>query len=186
MPQRLPSVLSANDLPFAELLAARLDGELFRIDDCFAPVDEIEQPAHRARALRAGLPERLIAEQRSAAWIWGALDAPPRIHELCAAIGARTRSPSVSWIRLREVVIEPNEITTIDGMQLTTPLRTVVDLARFSVRFDEGEELLVAWLMRHYGFTVADCVADMNRRRNLPNKRQAIARLGRLTTLTRS
>jgi hypothetical protein len=180
MPQRLPSVLSAYDLPIAELSAARLDGELFRIDDCFAPVDEIEQPQHRAKALRAGLPDRLIAEQRSAAWIWGALDAPPTTHELCAAIGARTRSPSVSWMKLREVVIEPQEITTIDGMQLTTPLRTVVDLARFSARFGEAEELMVAWLMRHHGFTVADCLDDMNRRRNLPNKRKAIARLGRL------
>jgi len=181
MPPRLPPVLSFHDLPVAELAAARLDGELFRIDDCFAPVDEIEQPQHRAGALRAVLPERLIAEQRSAAWIWGALDAPPTHHELCVTAGARTRSPGIGWMRVREVVIEPAEIATVAGLQLTTPLRTAVDLARFSADFGEAEELMVAWLMLHCSFGVIDCVDDMQRRRNLPNKRQAIARLKNLS-----
>ncbi|MCU1578643.1 MAG: hypothetical protein JWP19_847 [Rhodoglobus sp.] len=180
MPQRLPPVLSVHDLPVAELAAARLDGELFRIDDCFAPVDEIEQPAHRARALRAALPERLIAEQHSAAWVWGALEAPPLHHELCVATGARASSPGVGWMHVREVVIDPSEIATLDGMQVTTPLRTSIDLARFSATFGESEELVIAWLMRHHGFGVADCVDDMQRRRNLPNKRRAAARLARL------
>jgi hypothetical protein len=183
MSHRLPSVLSAHDLPVAELAAARLDGELFRIDDCFAPVDEIEQPSHRARALRAALPDRLIAEQRSAAWIWGALDAPPVHHELCVAAGVRTRTPGITWMRVREVVIEPAEIVTVGDLQVTTPLRTVVDLARFSMTFGEAEELISTWLMRHHGFGVADCVDDMDRRRNLPNKRQAISRLRALVLL---
>lgn len=181
MPQRLPSVLSAFDLPLAELAAARLDGELFRIDDCFAPVDEIEQPAHRASALRAGLPDQHIAEQRSAAWVWGALDGPPTHHEFCIASGARGHTPGVGWMRVREVVIEAGEIATIAGLQLTTPLRTVVDIARFSVGFGEAEERICAWLMRHHGFGIVECVDDMNRRRNLPNKRLAVARLSAVT-----
>ncbi|CAN5360054.1 hypothetical protein BH11ACT4_BH11ACT4_03830 [soil metagenome] len=180
MPQRLPPVLSPHDLPLAELTAARLDGELFRIDDAFAPVDEIDQPSLRAGALRAVVPERLIAEQRSAAWIWGALDAPPIRHELCVTAGARTRSPGVSWMHVREVVIEPAELATIAGLQLTTPLRTVVDLARFSTEFGEAEALVCTWLMRRHGFGIADCLDDMDRRRNLPNKRQAADRLRRL------
>jgi len=180
MPHRLPPVLSALDLPVAELAAARLDGELFRIDDAFAPVDEIEQPSHRAQALRAALPDRLIAEQRSAAWIWGALPAPPAHHELCVTAGVRTRSPGITWMRVREVVIESSEIATIGDQQVTTPLRTVVDLARFSTVFGEAEELMSRWLMRHHGFGAADCIDGMDRRRNLSNKRQAIARLRRL------
>ncbi|MEP6480534.1 MAG: type IV toxin-antitoxin system AbiEi family antitoxin [Rhodoglobus sp.] len=177
MSQRLPHVLSGHDLPLAELLAARLDGELFRVDECFAPVDEIEQPTHRAGALSAILPERLIAEQRSAAWVWGALDTPPARHELCVVAGTRTRSPGVSWMRLREVVIEPGELTTIGGLQLTTPLRTVVDLARFSANFGEAEELIVQRLLHAHGLTRQQCLDDLERRRNLPNKRQALARL---------
>lgn len=180
MTQRLPPVLSASDLPVAELLAARLDGELYRIDDCFAPVDEIEQPRHRAGALVATLPDRLIAEQHSAAWIWGALGSPPVHHELCTVIGARVRTPGVSWMTVREVVIEPHEIAVIAGMQLTTRLRTVVDLARFSIRYGEPEERIVSRLMLDGGFSLDECLDNMNRRRNLPGKRQAANRLGRV------
>lgn len=179
MTQRLPPVLSSTDLPLAELLAARLDGELFRVDDCFCPVDEVEQPAHRASALRAGLSDRLIAEQRSAAWVWGALELPPQPHQLCAAMGARVRPPGAGWVMSREVVIEPWEIVVLGGMQVTTPLRTAVDLARSSPSFGEAEERVIRWLALHGGFTVEDCLDDMDRRRNLPNKRQAAARLRR-------
>ena len=180
MPQRLPSVLSSTDLPLPELLAARLDGELFRVDDAFAPVDEIEQPLHRARALHATLPERLIAEQRSAAWVWGATEAPPSRHELCVVAGTRTRAVGVSWMHVREVVVDPTELVLLGGMQVTTPLRTAIDLARFSVDFAEPEALIVAWLLRHNGLTVEDCYDDLDRRRNLPGKRQAVTRLSRL------
>lgn len=183
MPQRLPPVLSCLDLPLPELLAARLDGELFRIDDCYAPVDEIEQPSHRARALAAGLPDRFIAERHSAAWIWGALDLPPARHELCVAIGARTRSPGGSHRQVREVVIEPHEMTILGGLQVTAPLRTAIDLARFSTTFGAAEVHIVRWLMAHHGFTVADCLAEMARRRNLPNKRQAGRRLAQMSWL---
>ncbi len=179
MPQRLPPVLSPGDLPIAELSAARLDGELFGVDACFAPVDEIEQPAHRAAALRAMAPDRLIVEQHSAAWVWGALDRPPAIHEFCVAAGARVRVLGVRWMRVREVIIDANEVTMIAGVQLTTPLRTVVDLARFSAEFGPSESSAVTRLLRTGGFSLADCLDEMNRRRNLPNKRQAAERLSR-------
>jgi hypothetical protein len=96
---------------------------------------------------------------------------------LCTAIGARVRSPGVSWMSVREVVIEPEYVATLDGMRVTTPLRTVVDLARFSIRFGETEELIVRWLALHFGFDSSTCVDVMNRRRNLPNKRIALDRL---------
>ena len=179
MTQRLPPVLSSTDLPLAELLAARLDGELFRVDDCFCPVDEVEQPSHRARALGAGMSDRLIAEQRSAAWVWGALERPPQPHQLCSAMGARVRPPGAGWVTSREVVIEPWEIVTLAGVLVTTPLRTAVDLARSSLSFGEPEARMVRWLMVHHDFTVRDCLDDMSRRRNLPNKRQATDRLSR-------
>jgi len=179
MPHRLPPVLSSNDLPLAELLAARLDGEVYAVDDCFSPVDEVEQPEHRARALRAGLSDRLIAEQRSAAWVWGALQHPPLPHQLCAAMGARVRPPGAGWVMSREVVVEPWEVVTLGGMQVTTPLRTAVDLARFSSNYGELEASMVRRLMIIGEFTVAHCLDDMDRRRNLPNKKQAILRLSR-------
>ena len=41
---RLATVLTRNDLPSAELHAMRLDGELFAIDEAFAPIDIPETP----------------------------------------------------------------------------------------------------------------------------------------------
>lgn len=177
MSPRLPLVLSPFDLPTAELQAARLDGELFRIDDAYAPIDEIEQPTHRASSLKAGLPERLIAEQHTAAWVWGVLARPPLHHEFCVPHAARVRSPSGGWLRVREVVIQQSDITVLDGMPVTAPLRTAVDIARFSVHFGKAEAMIISELMQRFGFTLADCQHHMNSRRNLPGKLLACARL---------
>lgn len=174
---RLTPVLSARDLPVAELHAARLDGELFSLDAVFCPVDEVEASALRAAALAAIMPARAIAEQRSAAWIWGALERPPERHELCASIDARVRPPAAMRVAVREVVIDELAIAEIGGMRVTTPLRTVVDIARFSETFGDRERAMTLALMRLGRFGVEACEADINGRRNLPNKKVAIARL---------
>ena len=170
MTRLLPSVLSTLDLPRAELCAAHLDGELFRLDDCFTPVDEIDRPQHRAAAVHAGLSGRLIAEQWSAAWIWGAIDNPPTHHQLCTAVAARVGHQHPPWMTVREVVIDPQDVARIDGYPVTTPLRTAVDLARFSRQFSPD-------IVHRLGVRVSDCVTDLDRRRNLPNKRLALRRL---------
>jgi hypothetical protein len=177
---RLPAVLSARDLPIAELQAARLDGELFAIDECFSPIDEVEQRQHRAASLAALVPGRLIAEQHSAAWVYGALGSAPAHHEFCADTRARVRPTATGRFSLREVVIDADDFTEIGGMGVTTPLRTVIDLARFCTEFGEGEREIVRELMAYGRFGLAECVVALNRRRNLPGKRQAIARLGSL------
>ena len=180
MSLRLPLVLSELDLPLPELLASALDGELFRVDDAFAPLDEIEQPAHRAHAILDTAPVRFIAEQHSAAWVWGVIPRPPRSHEFCVDIGARVSGSTARVQRVREVVIEPHEIASFGSAKVTTPLRTAADLARFSDRFDESEERAVVGLLAAGRFTIEDCVDELNRRRNLPNKRLAVDRIVRL------
>ncbi|MES2170071.1 MAG: type IV toxin-antitoxin system AbiEi family antitoxin [Actinomycetota bacterium] len=173
---RLPAVLSTHDLPSAELQAARLDGELFAIDECFSPIDEIEQRRHRAASLAAIVPDRLIAEQHSAAWVHGALLHAPARHEFCADTRARVR-PAGARFALREVVIDDSDLMELGGMSVTTPLRTVLDLARFSSEFGEAERQVTRALMVCGRFGFIDCVSALDRRRNLPGKRQAIARL---------
>lgn len=170
---RLPAVLSADDLPDPELRAARLDGELFPVGDCFCPVDEIEQPRLRAAALHAGQSERLIGEQLSAAWVWGALDLPPQQLQFCVGVGARVSHSPARWMTLREVVIEPREVVDLDGRLVTSPLRTVVDLVRFSPRFG-GHEIGAVRRLGGFLDEAAELIAG---RRNLPNKRRAMARL---------
>lgn len=177
MPHQLPCVLSSVDLPLAELTAARLDGELFGIDRCFSPVDEIEQPLHRVRALRAGIHDRLIAEQLTAAWVWGALTDPPAHHQFCAALASRVSRTAVGWRTVREVVVDPAELATIGGMQVTMPLRTTVDIARFSTRFSDTEARAISGLLLMARLSVNDAMRHIEGRRNLPNKKRALARL---------
>jgi hypothetical protein len=173
---RLASVLRDDDLPYAELCAARLDGEVVAVDDCFAPIDVVLSPDARARAAARDWSSRLIAERRSAAWIWGALAEPPAPHELCASIAARARPPTPARAVVREVAIDADEYVSIGGVRVTTPLRTVADLARFSDDFDRDASA-VSLLLGLGGLTLDECRAALDRRRNLPGKRRAWQRL---------
>ena len=174
---RLAAVLSHRDLPVAELCAARLDGELFRLDGCFCPVDEIEQSRHRGAALAALLPDRLIAEQCTAAWLWGVIDQAPAQHQFCASLGARVRPPAMMRIAVREVVIDDVSTVMIGGMRVTTMLRTVIDLARFSPHFGAKEVTMLRGLMALGKLDIEACRNDINSRRNLPGKKRAMARI---------
>jgi len=177
MTPRLPPVLSPADLPLAELLAARLDGELFGVGTAFAPVDELERPLHRAASL-AGANPRLIAEQRTAAWIWGALAEPPARHEFCSTLTERVAHPTSRWLTVREVVLDVDDIATLADRQVTTPLRTCADLARFSTTFGEQERSIVHTLASAHGFGMPELRSVLDRRRNLPHKALAADRLG--------
>jgi hypothetical protein len=173
---RLASVLRDDDLPYAELCAARLDGEVVAVDECFSPIDVVLTPEARARAVSHGWSPRLIAERRSAAWIWGAVAEPPAPHELCASIGARARPPVPARGVVREVAIDADEFVSFGSVRVTTPLRTVADLARFSEHFDR-DAAAVTLLLELGGLTLDECRIALDRRRNLPGKRRAWRRL---------
>jgi hypothetical protein len=177
MPTSHGAVLSSIDLPLAELSAARLDGELFAINDCFIPIDTPAGSEHRALSVLHGQPERVIAERRTAAWIWGAIETPCWPHELCVGSAARVRSSGSGWASIREVVIQPGDIAVIAGVQVTTPLRTVVDLARFAEPFGTQEVRMIRWFVSNSWVGIDECLRAVAGRRNLPNKRRAITRL---------
>jgi hypothetical protein len=177
MTSRFSPILSRSEFSRSELDALRLDGEVFRLDDCSVPVDEIPGTLLRAAVLVTELPPRLIVEQHSAAWVWGAVADPPLRHEVCADAAARTRPAVGAHLRVREVVIERDDFTMLAGATVTRPLRTAIDLARFVAEWSDSESRIISELMRIGGFDSADCAHAMNRRRNLPNKRMALARL---------
>jgi AbiEi antitoxin C-terminal domain len=177
MSQRLKPVLSRLEFPASELGALVLDGEVYRVDDCVAPVDEISGPLLRAAALAAELPARLIAEQHSAAWIWGAQDQPPLRHEVCADITARARPALGALLSVREVVLLHEDTALVAGLVVTTPMRTAIDLTRFTTRWNSDEARIVRSLLTLGQCSILDCARAMNRKRNLPNKRVALERL---------
>ena len=174
---RLAPVLHSADLPLAELCAARLDGELVGVDEAFLPIDTRDGPAERASAAGRFWPQRLIAERVTAAWIWGAVPNPPARHQLCASKDARARPPVPARSSVREVVIAADEYELVGTVRVTTPLRTLVDLARFADPFTPDDAAVVRALGLLGAVDLADCRAALDRRRNLPAKKLAWSRL---------
>jgi hypothetical protein len=178
MTKRLPDVLTSRDYSIAEMSALVLGGEVYWVDGCVSPIDVIPSPRQRAAALRSVLPPGLIAERMSAGWIWGALYQPPLRHQVCSDTTARARPTDATRLEVREVVITPAEVLSVDGLVVTTPLRTVLDIARTSGAQDEIVVDVIARLMRVGDFGFAECAAALAARRNLPHKKRALERLG--------
>ena len=177
LPRVLGHVLPADDLPLAERMAARLDGELFLLAGVHCPVDQVETPALRLAAVLAGRSARYIAELGTAAWVWGADPVPPRTVELCVDLRARARPARARHASVREVVLDVGEVRELDGGRVTSPLRTAVDLARAREPFTDSDAAQVRALAALDGFGLAQCIALMDARRNLPAKRRAAERL---------
>jgi hypothetical protein len=170
-----PIALTSADLPLPELLAARLDGELFSLNLSFFAIDEFETPALRAASLVPHTPANLIAERDTAAWIWGARSAPPAVHEFCSGIGTRGRSGGPLAMTVREVVLDPAELRHLSGLAVTDPQRTLLDLLRFASLFEPAVAVRLAELA---GADRDSCAEALGSRRNLPFRRRALARLG--------
>ena len=99
-------------------------------------VDSIEL---RAEALALVVPETAVITDRTAAWLHG-VDALPRsaVHEMppvqmFGRTGSRLRRPGVDS-GVRQLL--DSDVTVVNGVLVTTPLRTALDLGRSLGRFD--------------------------------------------------
>ncbi|MBP2458525.1 hypothetical protein ABID70_001086 [Clavibacter michiganensis] len=180
MPPRLAPVLSVLDLPLAELCSARLDGEVYEVDACYSPVDELASPWLRAAALAAQVPSRLIAERSTAAWVHGAVRTPPRTHEYCVDSVARCHPPALRNVRIREVVLDERDTVVLAGLRVTTPLRTLCDIARTVADFMPSHEAACLGLLALAGVTEAAAREHLAGSGPLPHKRRALTRLDAL------
>jgi hypothetical protein len=129
MTPRLNPLLTDRDLPTAELCGARLDGEVFALGDGWCCVDEVPAEAVRAQAAALLVKGRAIAERMTAAWIFGLVPEPQK-HQFCVDAAHRAHVRLSSRLQLREVICSPADILILAGLRVTTPLRTIIDLAR--------------------------------------------------------
>ena len=174
---RLPAVLGTDDLPLAELCAARIDGELVRIGAGWCPVDEPDLPSLRAAAVAPRLSPPLIVERRSAAWVHGALPAPPAVAECCVPHETRVAARNDPSCTIREVAIAEAEVVEIGGVRCTTLDRTVFDLVRDPAADDRSTvEIVRALIAIDPGAAerVGDRIGSTTR---LPHKSLAMGRL---------
>jgi hypothetical protein len=174
---KLPSVLGTDDLPLAELCAARIDGELFAVDDAWTPVDEPDLPALRAAVVAARAPRILIVERLSAAWVHGALDAPPRLAQFCVPASERVALVDAPASVIREVRIDDVDIMRLGGVPCTTVIRTAFDLLRDPALDDARAVGVVAALLGADLQDGARVRERLHAAARMPHRSRALARL---------
>jgi hypothetical protein len=182
MPRVVASVLDSRDLPLAELCAARLDGEVYAVDDCFAAMDEVNVTVVRAAAVARTAPKRAIAELDTALWIYGILQHPPTRHRFCINVAERARTPQSSRYTVRECVIRPGDVVRVAGTRVTSALRTLVDILRASAQFGRDEKLAVTELLRVGDLGADECEERLRAQPSAPGNRRALERLSALAS----
>lgn len=174
MTPRLPLVLDDRHLPAAELRAAQLDGELGALGEAFLVTDSPDTSDARAASLAHRAPSRTIIEGRTAAWVWGWTHECGPIR-LCVPLKARIGSELRRSRSVREVSIAQDEVHVVAGVAITSPERTLVDLARFDER-DDIVELLASGVV--IGAMTDDVIAAaLDRRPAAAGRRRARERL---------
>ncbi|GAA0995384.1 hypothetical protein [Subtercola frigoramans] len=185
MPTSLPRILASasrlnpHDFDIAELHAMRLDGETIAIDDAFTSVDEPHTLALRLGVLSSLMPARAIVECNSALWVYGALPRPPAVHSFCIPVGGNSRPVAQPRLRVREVALRSGDVVEVDGVSLTSPVRTAIDLVRLNAVFGASEAETLARLFSECSVTVEKCVERLDRSPGIPHRIRALARLNR-------
>ena len=153
-----------------------LDGELVRLGSGFIGIDEPEGPYDRAHSLTSVLgDERAIVCDQSAAWVWGWIPAPSAV-STCVSIDARVASPVRRRLRAREAVLDRDEIAELDGVRVTTPVRTAIDLARHVDGDDRASDVIEA-AVRSGMVTRSELRAALRRRPGIAYLRRAQRRI---------
>lgn len=160
-------------LSLAELSAACLDGALVALGEGFMPADAAETTWMRARSLTPLLSERWAAVRLTAAWVHGGVAREPTRHHLQRVRDVRVRAGRDARTVYHDVRIPPGDVSMIAGVPVSTPARTLVDLARSGDDDDlvaarawaSGEPLVradaEAWLERHSRYPYARRAADV-------------------------
>lgn len=170
-----PLLLADDRVSASELRAAALDGEVVVLGEGFLPIDAPFTALARAASLAPlMLDTRVILADRSAAWVWG-WGPMPAVVMTCVAITARIPSPDRRRLRAREVVIDDDETRMLGPVPVTTPLRTLLDLARHD-RDDDVIALLAEGITAQR-ISRAQIDATLTRRASLSYVRPARARL---------
>ena len=157
MAYALPATLGPDVPPRQELQALVLDGELWPLDRTFHAVDEPDRPGLRADALfraflfdlsrrRGSRPQQsarkrmaappaevlpFVAGGLSAAWVHGAILAPPPVHEVLARAPARVPVPPLAddWL-VAQAHVREDDVCLRGGWPVLTELATGVAIAK--------------------------------------------------------
>lgn len=163
----------------AELSAARLDGLLFEVGDGYMPADVPEGSSARATAIASLLSPGFAASGPTAAWIHGVGDGSPARHHMQRTAQRRSRAMTGQHLVMHEALLREDEVVSLGVLTVTTPLRTMRDLALGIERYAEYERWLtgLAALMPRL---IPLAEAQIRARARMPGRLAALDRLQRL------
>ncbi|MCR2814639.1 type IV toxin-antitoxin system AbiEi family antitoxin [Microbacterium jiangjiandongii] len=136
-------------LSAAELAAARLDGDLVEVGEGYMPADAVETRELRAASLAPLVGRSLAATHLSAAWVHGALDTPPARHAVQRVVTRRLSPPLDARVRYSDVRLDAADADVFGGVAVTTPTRTLADLARSRDAADRDAALRLMAIAPH-------------------------------------
>ncbi|UTT54639.1 type IV toxin-antitoxin system AbiEi family antitoxin [Microbacterium maritypicum] len=158
----------------SELSAARIDGHVVEVGDAYVPADLIEGPDVRASAIATLVRPGTAASGPTAAWIHGAGDAPPAVHHIRRCVERRIRAVTSSRLVFHDTVVPSSDLQRIGGVLVSTPMRTMLDLATTLHR----DPRVLTWMDRlaivfpEAPEAAGDALRDMSR---VPGSRVGIA-----------
>jgi hypothetical protein len=175
---RLGPTLDTDQFSEAERSALRLDGECVPLGLTVVPVDVPVSPAVRAASLRSAVARHdLVLDLRTAAWVHGAVEALPRRLTLATDVGRSKRTKLLAPAP-RQARFRVDDLLRLEGVLVTTPLKTAFDL----LRLDDGEDVesIASALLRTAGLTPALAAALAQLQLGCPRKQLGIDRLATL------
>ncbi|WP_431277379.1 type IV toxin-antitoxin system AbiEi family antitoxin [Leifsonia poae] len=178
----IPRLLDSAVLPLAELQAARLDGQLYRVGDAFATVDTPDTAELRAAAFRLSAPRAAVADRLTASWIHGARAGPPVTLQVCVDSAHRISARTLQGLDVRQCILSRGDVVKLGDARVTSPLRTVVDLLRTVDRLTHGLAVELHVLLRLGDDDIGSCQERILRQHRVPGTRRALDRLAGLAT----
>lgn len=117
-----------------ELQAMRLDGLMAHVcGKSYVRMDQPSTPGIRARSAMNAVPEslhrRVALARQSAAWVYGCAPAPEIVSLVTDHRRRTTALPAFSEAIMHQVTLGPCDLSTIGGVDVTSPLRTALDVA---------------------------------------------------------
>ncbi len=117
-----------------ELQAMRMDGLMEHVyGQSYVRVDQPATPAIRAQAaidaVPKGLRQRVVIARQSAAWVYGCAPAPLVVSLVTDHRRRTTVLPPFSDAVMHQVTLGPCDTQVIGGVEVTSPLRTALDVA---------------------------------------------------------
>ena len=141
--------------------AELLRGTLVRCGPGVRPIGRPESPRQRLAALSPWLEDR-IACGATAAWVWGARPTPGA--PLRCAMPGRRRPPTVPppGVVIHQLTLKPDDVETLGGRHITSPLRTAVDLLK-SLQYERRDRESVRLLALASGVDRSGLLSEVRR-----------------------